>query len=165
MILGIVSDTHLTEPAGRLEWLLDGPLREATHLAHAGDFTAPEVVDHLEWVDPRPFYGVLGNSDRASLSSRLPPLRHFTLAGHTVALTHGQSGGVGRERRLLELLEEPMDLLIFGHTHRPFLERVGKTLLLNPGSPFEPRHGGAGTVALAHIGPKGITARLIEVSR
>jgi len=35
--------------------------------------------------------------------------------------------------------ELEVDIMIFGHTHRPFLKEVGGIVLLNPGSPTEPR--------------------------
>ena len=41
--------------------------------------------------------------------------------------------------RLKQFADLPYDLVCFGHTHVPFVERTGSVLVVNPGSPSQPR--------------------------
>ena len=43
------------------------------------------------------------------------------------------------DRRWRHTDEFGVDVLILGHTHEPMVERVGTTLVVNPGSTTEPR--------------------------
>jgi len=45
------------------------------------------------------------------------------------------------DRALEFWFDERPELLIFGHTHRPFVKRIGSTTILNPGSVGQPRDG------------------------
>lgn len=40
-----------------------------------------------------------------------------------------------------EIAENPADITLFGHTHVPFIRRVGESWVVNPGSLGQPRHG------------------------
>lgn len=165
MLLGVLSDTHLAAPDGRLEALLSGPLGEAELLLHAGDYTGEAMVDHLEFADPRPFYGVSGNMDPPSVARRLPRTRLLDLGGRRVGVVHGWGAPAGIEERVLAAFPRPPDLVVFGHTHRAArVEREG-AVLVNPGSAFDRRSAPRCTVALVDLGPGGIRVRFEEVAR
>jgi putative phosphoesterase len=98
---------------------------------HAGDFIAPFVIPkiqalHCDW------RGVFGNNDgeRNGLSKisrrkiQEAPLR-ITLAGRRITLVH--------ELGAIDLKSEKVDLVIFGHTHRPEVARQDDKILVNPG--------------------------------
>jgi len=157
--LGVLSDTHLGRAEPGLEKLLRGALHDVDLLVHAGDYTAEAVVDHLSFVDGRPFFGVAGNADPAAIRRRLPAVRRFEAGGIEIGLVHvlPESGAAG-------LFDSAPALLIFGHTHRPFVGTRGKTLLLNPGSAFDRRGAPAHTVAIVEIDPGGPKARIVELS-
>jgi len=164
MLLGLLSDTHLAAPNGRLEALLAGPLGEAEVLLHAGDYTGEAVLDHLEFVEPRPFYGVAGNMDPPSVARRLSGTRLLDLGGRRVGLVHGRGAPHGIEARALEGFPEAPELLVFGHTHRAARLDWGTTVLVNPGSAFERRGAPQCTVALVDLGPGGIRVRFEAVA-
>jgi putative phosphoesterase len=44
------------------------------------------------------------------------------------------------------------DVIVLGHTHWPMLRRVGKTLIVNPGSCGQPRNGTAASGQLRYSG-------------
>ncbi|MDW7709118.1 MAG: metallophosphoesterase [Deferrisomatales bacterium] len=163
MLLGVLSDTHLCAPQGRLRELLAGPLGEAEVLLHAGDYTGETVVDYLEHGDPRPFYGVAGNADPMSVVRRLPATRLLSLAGRRVGLVHGWGSSEGLEDRILASLPQGLDLVVYGHSHRPRRAERGETLLVNPGSAFDRRSAPACTVALVELGCSGMGVRFEEV--
>ncbi|GAB4279479.1 MAG: metallophosphoesterase [Deferrisomatales bacterium] len=164
MILGVVSDTHVRAPNARFESLLSRELAGAEALVHAGDFTGEAVVDYLEFVDPRPFYGVGGNMDLWNVKGRLPPKRVERIAGLRVGIVHGWGAPSGLTQRVLDVFEEPVDVVIFGHSHRATWERIGEIWVLNPGSAFDSRFAPSCTVALLEVGSGEPKATFREVS-
>lgn len=141
-----------------------GPLGDADAIVHAGDYVAEDVVDYLEHVGSRPFFGVAGNMDPASVTARLPAERVFEIAGLRVGLTHGSGAPTGIARRVAARFDPLPDLLIFGHSHQPLVERLRETLLVNPGSAFDRRHSPSCTVALVEVGEGRPSARIVRVA-
>jgi putative phosphoesterase len=151
MLIGVLSDTHLGSDTTKLESLLLGPLGEAEVLLHCGDHASLAVVEYLTHIEPRPYYGVRGNMDQGQLAELLPVKRILTLGGVTIGMVHGWGAGIDLERRVGEAFSEPPDILLFGHSHRPLIAKIGETLLVNPGSPFSPRSSKFGSVALIEL--------------
>ncbi len=164
MVLGILSDTHLREADERLERLLQGPLAPAEVLVHAGDHTGPAVVDHLEFVDPRPYYGVAGNMDGPEVRARLPQHRVFELAGCRIGLVHGWGAPFGLSRRVLQVFPDRPDLVVFGHSHQPTELEYQGVRLVNPGSACDRRWSSRCTVALVELRAGRVgSVRFVEV--
>jgi len=121
----------------------------------------PDAIIHLGdcWRDGHalqerypqlPLYQVAGNCDFTFL---LPRTQTLTLAGHRIVLTHGDQQGVKSSMYGVEALarEEDAELLLFGHTHLPYCDYHGSTLLLNPGSIGAPRYGKPCAYAVAKL--------------
>jgi len=161
IVAGILSDTHLASTDPRLAGLLEGPLGGAQVIIHAGDHAAPAVVEYLEYDEPRPYYGVAGNMDGARTHAALGASRVFTLGGLTVGLVHGWGAPEGLEERVLTVFDALPDVVVFGHSHKPLVNRRGKTLLVNPGSPFQPRGVAKGSVALLTVEDGVASARIV----
>ncbi|MFB6154081.1 MAG: metallophosphoesterase [Halodesulfurarchaeum sp.] len=131
----VVSDTHAEERPG-LAGRTAEAVREADTVVHAGDFVTEAVLDGFESISRR-FLGVHGNADEPAVVDRLPAATTFERGGLRFAVTHRQRGGetglrfFGRER--------DADVVVFGHTHRPHVDRSGTPVLLNPGSHADPR--------------------------
>lgn len=77
-------------------------------------------------------------------SSALPRELELRIGRYRVWVTHGHTYYVsmGPERIMQEARERGMDVVMFGHTHRPFLERKPDLVALNPGSIAYPRQDG-----------------------
>jgi len=99
---------------------------------------------------------VKGNGDSERyfyvVEKEQPPVRHivaaphrisFTVAGRTVLAVHGNRHGVdvGTETLLDTASALDADIVLFGHTHRPYWEERAISLVLNPGSCSRPRGG------------------------
>ena len=58
------------------------------------------------------------------------------LEGRRILMCHGHTYGVKQSLLTAGLTAEQrdLDLFLFGHTHRPLVDKRGKTLFLNPGS-------------------------------
>jgi putative phosphoesterase len=64
---------------------------------------------------------------------------------HHIVDVHAPSQTVQRR-----LIKDDPDVVIFGHTHKPFNERIGKALFFNPGYAGKPRFALPRTVAILH---------------
>ncbi len=121
------------------EPLLDILRKDIDYIFHAGDWTAQSVYEELKTLAP--VYGVKGNVDKESWSHTLPEKVLVYIEDVKIAMVHGHLGK-GRstpERAYRECEKDRADLIIFGHSHIPFHEEKGDTVLFNPGSPTDKR--------------------------
>ena len=112
-------------------------------LLHLGDVEGGE--EYIEAVAGCPVCMVAGNNDFFSF---LKKEREFTLAGKKIFMTHGHNYyvSVGTEEIRRAGLARGADIVMFGHTHRPYfdIDKSGEKELitLNPGSLSYPRQEG-----------------------
>jgi putative phosphoesterase len=152
--LGVVSDTH-----GRFDPTIPRHFRGVEAILHAGDIGAMDVIRELEAIAP--VYAVEGNNDSFG---RFPVERVECFAGRRVLLRHifGELHQLRTaERALLETAAA--DVVVFGHSHRPYRARVDGTLLFNPGSAGPRRFSLPRTVGLLRLGPGRIDARIVHL--
>ena len=132
-----VSDTHGREQnlAEALEQT--GPIDPLIHL---GDVEGG--AEHIrELAGDAPAAIIAGNND---FFCDLPNERIFTIGGHRIFMTHGHgyfvhSGTLYLKR---EARKKGADIVMFGHTHKPYMEEDNELLVLNPGSLSLPRQEG-----------------------
>jgi putative phosphoesterase len=154
MRIGVISDTHnFFDP--QIPLLFNG----VDHIFHAGDVGLPRILHQLEEIAP--VTAVLGNTDDAGFGYRLSELvelggRKF-LVQHIV---HPHEPGEMLERRLER--DRP-DVVVFGHTHKPFSQQIGPTLFFNPGAAGKARFGLPRTVALLHCGRQEIQSEYLPL--
>jgi uncharacterized protein len=123
MKIGVISDTHgFLDP--RILKLFDG----VDHILHGGDVGSPTVLLELENIAP--VTAVLGNVD---LGMPLKLMEVVELGGRKFLLHH-----IVEPRNLGHNLTETInrarpDVVVFGHTHKPFSETIGRVLFFNPG--------------------------------
>ena len=132
----IVSDTH-----GRhynLETVLEKE-KPLDLLIHLGDVEGNE--DYIELIAECPVEIVAGNND---YYSDLPGEREIRIGKYRELLTHGHYYYVnsGTERIKREALIRGLDIVMFGHTHKPIIEQEENIIILNPGSISYPRQEG-----------------------
>lgn len=159
----VLSDTHLA--AGRRGTLPGGVYRlleGADVILHAGDIVAVDVLRELSgWA---PVHAVLGNNDLDPALSALPERRVEVLDDVRVGMVHDSGARTGRAGRLRRWFPDA-DVVVFGHSHVPCLERgIDAQLLVNPGSPTQRRAQPAHTVALLEFDAGRVTgSRIVEV--
>lgn len=138
MKIGIVSDTHLTGAGRPLPEKLLAGLAGADLILHAGDWVSLRVAKELEAVAP--VDGVAGNNDGPDIVSRFGRQKLLRLADVTVGLIHGDGYAKTTVERAYDAFAGEMaDVIIFGHSHAPYMEQRGGVLLFNPGSPTDKR--------------------------
>ena len=144
----IISDTHIDS----IEKLPPVILREAEAadaVLHAGDIVGMQLISQLQRINTQT-YAVKGNMDAMVSSDVLPEKRVLNFDGVTIGLSHGEGSPFGLENRLLYEFDGA-DIIIYGHTHKPFSGKVGNVHFLNPGSPTANRFQPNGTYALLFI--------------
>ncbi|MDV3104031.1 metallophosphoesterase [Thermococcus waiotapuensis] len=162
MKLAVVSDTHYGDKTKNLPFFLFDHLKKISPdvILHAGDITAPELLEKLEEISPT--LAVRGNTDRMNL----PEERVERFGDFSLGMIHGhQFISLNAHFLTLKALEMGADVLVFGHTHRFYYDTYslhGRIVhLLNPGSPVFPRLDSSGFAVLEMAG-ENISVRRIE---
>jgi uncharacterized protein len=129
-----LSDTHLE--GGELPRAVVRLVKGADLILHAGDFVSGETFRAL--ADLGRLEAVRGNSDFPELKKLLPQRKIIDVDGIQIGLVHMASHG--QDLLGAEMMAREMDvqILVFGHIHRPVVEK-GDRLLICPGSPTQPR--------------------------
>jgi len=131
-------------------------LEAADLILHAGDFTAPAVLEDLRELGP--VEGIVGNVDEAELRTLLPERCVVEVAGLRVGMVHDAGPSTARAERLIAEFPD-CAVVVYGHTHVPDTSRVGGTWILNPGSPTERRSSPRHTMAELEIVENDLTVR------
>ena len=152
----VMADTHVPRRARALPASLLEHLRRADLILHAGDLMVQEVLDGLGAYAP--VRAVRGNLDPPGLD--LPETLEFDFGGARVAMIHDSGRKEGRRARLRRRFPEAR-VVIFGHSHIPFLEDEDYLMLLNPGSPTDRRRQPHYTFALLHVEEEGVRAEIL----
>jgi putative phosphoesterase len=163
--IGLIADTHLPSLVRNLDQL--GPqiadaLRDVDLILHAGDVTAPSVLD---WCSQ--FTDVLiaeGNNDLFS-DPRMAKRQFLDVEGWRLGMTHELRP---ESRPISQLIDtaldgEQVDVIIGGDTHVERLEFRDNVMLVNSGSPILPHHLSTrlGTVGILDISRKRIRAEIV----
>lgn len=132
----VVSDTHgrhrnlerALEAAGKIDMFI-----------HLGDVEDGE--SYIEAVVECEKHIVKGNND---FFSDLPREEEFMFGTKKVFITHGHNYYVSLDSEMIkeEGRARNADIVMFGHTHRPFLDIEPDIAVLNPGSISYPRQDG-----------------------
>jgi hypothetical protein len=129
----IVSDTHrkndnylkVVENIGKLDMVI-----------HLGDVEGSEYVIG-EAVDC-PVEMVAGNND---FFSDLPMEKTLQIGKYRVMITHGHRYYIGMGNEILkkEAAADGVDIVMYGHTHKPVIDISKNIIAINPGSLSYPR--------------------------
>ena len=146
MRLGVIADTH-----GLLRPEVFQVFEEVDHILHAGDVGKPEILIDLEAIAP--VTAVYGNADPVELRSRLPQVATTELDWFAIVVTHGDQLGHPTPEKLHAAFPRA-EIIVYGHTHRPLLELVDKTVtVMNPGGAGRPRFDLKPSVGIMELEP------------
>ena len=141
MKIGVLSDTHDDIQNTKKAVKIFNTLK-VDYVFHAGDYIYPGMISLFgELNQNTKFYGVRGNNDGEliGLVNQFNKLENgFFLNEFGRVSIDSREVGIyhGTNMQLCESLIESQlfDLLILGHTHKKRIEKIGKTLVMNPGS-------------------------------
>lgn len=131
----IVSDTHKKND----NYFRVLELEKPDMVIHCGDAEGCEYA--LTEAADCPVHIVLGNNDFFSCLPReltldIGPYKVWVLHGHNYYVS------MGNETIKREAAERGMDMVMYGHTHRPVVDTEDDVIAVNPGSLSYPRQEG-----------------------
>lgn len=131
----IVSDTHKKND----NYFKVLEMHKPDMVIHCGDAEGSEYA--LTKAADCPVHIVLGNND---FFSELPRELELEIEGYKVWVTHGHNYYVSMGNEILkrEAIARGMDIVMYGHTHRPVVDRDDDIIAVNPGSLSYPRQEG-----------------------
>lgn len=141
MKIGVISDTH-----NFLDPRIAEIFRGVEHILHGGDIGRPDLLAELEAIAP--VTAVSGNTDD---DPGYRPTAVVTLAEKKFLVHHIVTPGEFKQPIYRRISAESPDVVVFGHTHKPFAERLGNTLFFNPGYAGKQRFDMRRSVALLTI--------------
>ena len=130
----VVSDTHGNN-GSFLETAM--AMEKPDLLIHLGDYISDaKKISKIMKVD---YITVKGNGDYGIMDFNEDEL--LEINGKKIFLTHGHRYNVSYnlENIYHKGLELGADLILFGHTHVPIIEKTKELIIMNPGSPSTPR--------------------------
>lgn len=149
--IGVISDTH-----GLLRPEALAALQGCDHIVHGGDIGGQAILDQLAAVAPLTV--VRGNNDRDAWAGAVPDTARVEVAGLTVFAVH-DIATIG-----FDPATAGIDIVVYGHSHKPLAERRGGVLYLNPGSAGPRRFRLPISVAVLDIADGQASARIIELA-
>ncbi len=146
MKLGVISDTH-----GFLDPKIPKLFAGVDHILHGGDVGPYTLLAELEAIAP--VTAVLGNTDTWL---QLKLTESVELGGRKFLIHHIVNPHALTDDLKPSIVERKPDVVVFGHTHKPFCETIGRVLFFNPGYAGKQRFALERSVAILHCDKQGI---------
>jgi putative phosphoesterase len=167
MRVAVLSDTHAG--CGQTDLIaqsLKEELKAAEHILHAGDLGCMDMLLALERFAP--VTAVAGNMDGFDVHERCPEQTVVELAGARIGLIHGWGAPQDLSRKVFERFTGndghcSLDVIVFGHSHQPSIEKRAGVLMVNPGSPTDRRFAPYRSMARLLIGDE-LHAEIVRLS-
>ena len=157
-LAAVIADTHIPPRARTLPEGMIPHLERADLILHAGDLMDPGLLGELETYAPT--RAVWGNLDPPGAGQ--PEVLEFEFGGARVAMVHDAGPKRGRRSRMKLRFPEAR-VVVFGHSHIPWLEDEDGLLLLNPGSPTDKRRQPDHTFALLRAEDGEVAAEILAL--
>lgn len=136
MKIGIISDSH-DHHANVLKAIEVFNEREVDYVLHAGDIVSPFTAKAFAQIKGAKFIAVFGNCDGDKLFLK-STIEDFSGEIHQQVYTAEVEGKRIFMTHIPSTLDEVVgsgkfDLVVYGHTHKKDIRKVGGTLIINPG--------------------------------
>lgn len=129
VVVGLISDTH-----GLVRASVHDALAGVDLILHAGDVGGDDILDELRIIAP--VYAVYGNTDDTA-NPGLAQEVVMEIGGVSIHVSHGHEVGSPTPERLVARYSQ--DVIVYGHTHKQLVTRIGKQLVINPGAAGQQR--------------------------
>lgn len=126
MKVGLISDTH-----GKLRNSVLDAFAGVDAILHAGDIGSLDIITTLETLAP--VHAVHGNTDDFDIRAHYGESVSVELAGVKIVIAHGHLLGAPTPVRLRAEFPDA-DVIIYGHTHVPLVDRTTRPVVINPGA-------------------------------
>lgn len=154
MIVGLISDTH-----GLVRADVHTALAGVDLILHAGDVGGQAILDELALIAP--VRAVYGNTDPLG-EPGLEEAIDITIDGVRIHVSHGHETGRPTPEALAAAYDA--DLIVYGHTHRQRVDRIGGRLVVNPGAAGARRFDLLPSVGIARIAAATAEVTLVDLA-
>lgn len=148
--IGVISDTH-----GLLRDEVKSRLGGCDRIIHAGDIGTPSVLTELGQIAE--VVAVRGNVDTGPWTRELKKEEFVDVDGHRICVVH-DIGTLSLDPAIAGI-----DVVIYGHSHKPAVDWKGGILYLNPGSAGPKRFHLPVSMALLRLDAASVAPELIEL--
>jgi len=160
--IGVISDTHVTSETKKLSPAIADAFRGVDMIIHAGDLVDLSVLKLLKIMCPN-VKAVCGNMDNPEAKKKLPEKEIIRLENAVIGVMHG----FGPPDKVADCAEEVfkndgVNVVIFGHSHKPFNKKKGKILFFNPGSATDHVFAPYNSVGIIEINDS-IEAKIVKI--
>jgi putative phosphoesterase len=149
-LVGVISDTH-----GLLRPEALAALRGSNYIVHGGDIGSETIL--LDLGSIAAVTAVRGNTDHDAWCRRIPRTAVLDAAGVRIYVVHDI------DQLDIDPPTAGVDVVVFGHSHRPAIEPHGRVIYLNPGSAGPRRFELPVTVARLAIEDGVAAAEILEI--
>ena len=119
--IGLLSDTH-----GLLRPEVEAFLQGSDRIIHAGDICDAGIIEQLKRIAP--VSAVRGNNDVGPWAESLSETEWVRVGGIDIYVIHNVA------ELNVSQLPSGVEVIVFGHSHKPVAERRDGVLYVNPGS-------------------------------
>jgi putative phosphoesterase len=151
----LISDTH-----GLLRPEVFDYFTGVERILHAGDIGTVDILIELEAIAP--VTAVRGNTDGYEVRARVPEVATLELAGRRIVVVHGDQLGTPTPPAL-RAAYPAAEIIIFGHTHRPLVDRAEGSLVINPGAAGPQRFKLRPSIGILTLGEGVSEVEIIEI--
>lgn len=149
--IGLISDTHgLLRPEAKE--FLSG----CDFIVHGGDICDPSVLEELAALAP--VTAVRGNNDKGAWANDLRESEFLKVGEIFVYVVHDLS------QIDIEPIGAGVQVVVSGHSHKPFIEDRSGVLFVNPGSAGPRRFKLPISVAELVVSGTSVSARIVELA-
>jgi hypothetical protein len=148
--IGVISDTH-----GLLREQARGRLQGCDLIVHAGDVGNPSVLEDLRRIAE--VVAVRGNVDTGPWAADLAQTEHLAVEDRQICVVHNI------ETLDLDPGAAGIDVVVYGHSHKPAVDWKDGVLYLNPGSIGPKRFRLPISMAFLHIDSKEVVPEIVSL--
>ena len=121
MKIGVLSDTHLSEPNLEFKRMIEFHFRDVEKIFHVGDFVDWSVAEYLSGL--KELIAVCGNMDPFKIRKDFAQKQVVELGGFRIGLIHGGGSPFGIESRIRDEFDD-VDVIIYEIGRASCRERV-----------------------------------------
>lgn len=148
--IGIISDTH-----GLLRPEAISALYDCDTIIHAGDVGDLGILERLRRIAP--VHAVQGNTDKGKWTDTLPLTKGVEFHDHLIYVLHDI------EQLDIDPAAAKVEMVVYGHSHKPWVEKKNSVLYLNPGSAGPRRFSLPVTLAKVIVNEEGLFPEIIRL--
>ena len=180
MKIGVIGDTHVPGLSPVLSAHIAAAFRDLDIILHVGDICELYVLKEFQEKYTLTM-AVAGESDSGEVREYVDEKRVVSFGQWRIGMIHGHQleaqhkGIFDRVWRWLKLkpsetaietflldrfADDPVDAIVYGHTHQPYVKVHGNILLFNPGAAVA-LPGSQPSVGILDVGTRNITGKIV----